>query len=90
MNKKVWLFPLTIRPPKTAIFAPLSARNDFSQARAKVEFPREGKILDLALEASDEGFSAPLDADATHRFIVYFSASHQGEAKRVKIQLENE
>lgn len=88
-NKEVRLYPLSIVPPKVALFSAISP-TDFTEVQAKVEFPYEGKTMDLPVTINNGAFAAPLDADYSHRFFIYLNAKHHGVAKRVKIQLENE
>lgn len=89
-NKQVVLYPYTIKPPKTAVFSPIIANKSLSDVRLRVEFPVERKEASLPVTVTNDALVATLDAEHTHRFIVHLSATHGGESKRVKIQIENE
>jgi hypothetical protein len=85
-DKELLIYPLILGQGNT--FVPLSAKNELSNLKLKIENPRAKKIETPKFEVLENLIKATFDAKGMHRFIVHLNADFEKEAKTVKLQIE--
>jgi hypothetical protein len=85
-NKELSIYPLTLGTGNS--FTALSAKNDLTNVKLKIEHPRSKKVETPKFEVLENMIRTNFDAKSTNRFIVYLIADFEKESKNVKIQIE--
>lgn len=80
------LYPLTT--DEHGAFKALSPKKDLSNVAVEIEFPRAGKRAKTAYTQTADSFDATVATKGAHRFLVIINASHKGETKKTKVQVE--
>lgn len=86
-KKKVSIFPLSLDSSKSVLFSPIPP-SAVSITSLKFQFPRQNKTVTVQPVAVGQGFEAPIQVGSAARFFVMVDATHAGEKKTAKIQVE--
>lgn len=80
------LYPLTLTDGSA--FKALSPKKDLSNLSVEIEFPRAGKRAKLPVTSGADVLEATVNTRGAKRFLVLVSATHKGETKKTKLQVE--
>ncbi len=86
-SKMVRIYPLTLENEKSVVLSPLAV-NAVSITSLQINFPRAKKTISVQPTLVGAGFEVKVELGSAVRLFVLIDATHDGEKKTAKIQIE--
>ncbi len=87
-GRELKIYPLILDPKRPRMFQSVSPGKEVAVSQVRIEFPRSGQKGLLQAVLKGDHWSAQVPANRDYRFFVLVTASHSGEEKTAKVQVE--